>query len=297
MKKKLKIFAICLFLLVLTSCGIRRNTKETGIVPISAEEFLKSIEEEKNILVFMYSEKSELYDGKQQELKNLSDKLNTNIYVMDPYHINVDKEMDITVRLMMSLEEDIYYVIQEGKIVYSDKYSNYTDTYLALEKYEFNDEIELKKAEETKEDIEEAKKQYDEGNIYEANQHLSKVWSSKEARDFYYNHKEFFILHYWERYQYKKNDSENFNYIGINTFTANSKFDKIVVEGKNGSFEKPNFYSIGEEYYYRVKNKTILVGKTEDKLEEKYTIKYIDKQQLVLLDIKTSEEIYYVRRD
>lgn len=274
------------------------NKKEYKIIDISGEEFINNIEEGKSFLVFMYSDNSTIYNEKLDEVKRIAETSGINIYHLDRYRLDVRSEATLDHTYSLALEENVYIAIQNGKIETPKAFSNYRETMIELEQYTFNDELILSSEEANEENIKEGEKYYNEGNIYLANQYFSKAWSSAKARDFVAKHNEFNILHYWERYEIINNEKNEYKYIGINTFTADSKFGKIVVENKkNEEFLKPGFYEADEKNFYKVQNNKIYVGKTEDKLEEKFKIKYLDKTQLVIEEIKTGKEYQYARRD
>ena len=295
MKKKFKSILLLILLLILTSCTTKRV--EYKIIPISGAELINSMEEGNNFLVFMYTDNSTIPREKLEEIKRLKDTLNTDIYHIDPYHIDIESEIEFDLYYMIGLSSDKYIVVQDGKIAAIEYYTDFNKAYKELNTYKYNGSIKYNSEADNEANIAEAEKYYNEGNIFMANQFLSKAWSSEKAREFVDNHQEFLFLHYWEKYEYTGSNSENLKYTGINPFTADSQFGKIVVESKATEFQKPDFYENQNKYYYKIQDMIIYVGTKEDKLNDKYEITYIDKEHLIVKNMKTNVETHYTRRD
>lgn len=294
MKKKIKLLIILFIFLLLGGCG---EKKEYQIIDISASELISNMREGKTLIVFSYYDHSLKSEQMQKDLQRIADSLQSDIYHLDQYHIDTDGGSILTNEFNTAIQDNYFsvYVGTEEKL--HDNYTSIKQALEVLNDYQSSKDIKLQDSSENKKHLEEAKQYFNEGNIYKANELLSKAWSSKEVRDYYNDNKEFLILHAWERYKSLYNSADHFIYTSINTFTGSSSYLKKTVKSNSAEFEKPDYYDFDSKFYYLVKDKKIFIGKDEDNLKEKYTIKYLDYDRLVIEDIENKEKIEYIRRD
>ena len=293
MKKKLKILLLLIMFLLISGC----NNKEYRIIHISAEDLINNINKGKTMIIFEYADNSINSKQMREDMQSIANDLRSDIYHLDNYHLDVEFGSILQNEHGISIDDNYFLLIDGNKIVLDEEYTNKIEVTRKLNNYQSSKDIELSSIDHSTYNINKAKEYFEEGNIYQANEYLSKAWSNEEAREFYYNNKEFNILHIWERYKTINNQADQFEYTQVNTFTGDSMYFKKTVKGKSGEFEKPNSRDRDNEYYYKVINKKIYTGLKEDKLSEKFEIVFINFDRLVLKDIKTNERIEYIRRD
>lgn len=294
MKKKLKIILMLLLFLFISGCN---NNKEYKIINISAEDLINNMEHGKTMIVVCYADDVINSKTMRNELQNIANDIRSDIYRLDYYHIDMDFGYLLKYQYGFSADDNYYYVLEGTEVKVDEYYTNSVEAVRKLNEYQSSKDIELSQGSKIDKYLEQAEKYYAEGDLFKANEYISKGWSSEKARNYYNEHDEYKILHLWERYKTLNNSSDEFEYTQINTFTGESIYYKKTVKGESKTFEKPHSHDYDNKYYYKVLDKKIYTGTKADKLTPRFEIVFVNNERLVLNDLKTKERIEYIRRD
>ncbi len=278
MKKKFVLLILFVFILFLSSC----DKKEYGLRELSAVEFSnffyneeKTIEEE-SIVYALYSSTSE--DGEKflEDLEKVARRTKSLIYYIDYDHL------DFMTAFMLEEKapgENYYSVIQDGKELISEVYSDYDTLYKDINGKQFYPNINFSTQEYIDEQMDKAKEEFDKGRYTVSLNYLNLIWNNKEAKDFYNNHDEFNLIHYWEGYIPTGTD-DDIHYFGFSIgyfFNTLTIYDKM---GKMEGFEEP---TEGKMYYYYVKDDYFYISEKEDgEYKKGYRIVSYTKDKLVV---------------
>ena len=278
MKKKLFILIICIFGIFLSSC----KKKEYGLIEISAYEFNNYLynedrdRESVNIVYAVYSSSSKDAEQFLDDLEKVARRTKTLIYYLDYEHL------DFLTSFMLeeSAPGDNYYcVIQDGQVIVFEEYKDYDTLYKNINGKQYYPDIEFASQEYIDEQMEKAKEEFDKGRYTGSLNFLNLIWNVKEAKDFYNDHNEFNLVHFWVGYIPTGND-EDIHYFGLsvgfffNTLTIYDKLDKV--EG----FKEP---TDGKMYYYYVKDGYFYISEKEDgEYKKSYKIVSLTKDKLIV---------------
>ena len=276
--KKILILFLCIICFSLTSC--KKN--EYGLVELSSVEFNNYyyvddvVREDVNIVLAIYNSASENGEQFLNDLDKVARRTKTLIYYIDYDHLDF-----VTAFVMDELApgENSYLVIQDGVTIYSELYSDYDTMYKNINGKKLYPDLELSSDEYVDEQLDNAKKALDEGKYTTAYDYLNLIWNRQEAKDFFNDHNEFNLIHYWEGY-IPTGNGEKIHYFALsigfffNTLTVYDKLDNT--EG----FKVP---TDGKMYYYYVKDGYFYISEKEDgEYKKSYKIVSLTKDKLVV---------------
>ena len=290
MKKKFIVVIILCLCLLLSSC----KKEEYGVIELSGgelTEFLHRDEEPSYSIVFaLYAPDTDDNGNKfKEDLEKVARRTKTLIYLVDYDHIDFMSAFLID---EIAPNKNCYFVYQDGQQIVSEEYSDYDTLYKNLNGKKFYPDIEFNSDEYIEEALDNAEKSYDDGYITSSLNYLYLIWNTKEAKEFYEDHENFKLIHFWEGY-IPTGDSENMHYFGLefgfffNTVTIYDKMDKV--EG----FEKPD---VGKMYFYYYKDGYLYLSETEDGEYKKssYKIESFTKDRIYVKVKDITLGMYYV---
>ena len=244
MKRIKYFFVLIILLLFLTSC----EKKEYGLIEL---EFVNSFysEDGKGNLSVTFAVISYQNDNTEQFLEDLDKVARRSkelIYYIDFDHIDFMSSMFLE---NFFSQDNCYHVFQNNVHLVSSVYSDYDTLYKELNGKRYYPRIVKLSQEYINEQMEIAKKNYEEGYLSSSIAALYNIWSSKEAKDFYNSHDDYKLIHYWGGY-IPTDDSKKLHYFG---FEVGFFYDTFVVyeaEGDISGFEVPT-EGIFYDYYYK----------------------------------------------
>lgn len=297
MKKALKITVILLFLLILCSCG---EKKEYHTIEITGEELVNNIfsEDDKNIVYAFYNSKEKNYEKYIEDLNKVSKAAMIDIYYVDISHLDAGSSIIMLTMNSLIADSNSYYAYINKKITVASAYSDYSTMYNDLKNIGYSSNVETLSDNEKKDNLEEAKKLYDEGKIAESLNLINKSWTLKEAKEFYNNSKYYNILSSWERYEFLDKKLEKIAYINIDFLPSSSELYQITKKGKyNSDFTKPMPFEGYDNLHYYIKDDIIYTSTKENgKYKETYKIEYLSDDYMTLYEYKNQKEYDYILR-
>ena len=296
MKKKIIISTLIIALSLLACLFIYQNkdNNKYGLIELTGQELLDVFieKEDASITFALYNERDVQAKDFYNNLEKTSHQAHQNIYYVNTTHSTFEFQEIMNTLTKRDAQILSYYVIQDGKILLSNTYSNFNAMFKDLNGKKYNTKIEKMPKEEKLDYIEKAKKAYAEGDIALAHNYLSNSWDLEEAKlewkaNPYYN-----IIGNWEQFEVQK-DGKNTRYVNVFFTTYASQMymvDSIVaIEG----FEPPSFDNY-TGYDIQIKDNYIYTkNEKNNKYQKKYEIIKIGDYSLELSDGKNTYKFQY----
>jgi len=286
MKKILFLIILTFLIIVIPGC----KNEEYKLIELSGTEFVNNFfaedieDEDINVVFAVYSNRNENTEQFLEDLDKVARLTKEYIFCVDFDHTSVFDELFFEDYYQGN---NIYVVIQNGKTIVSEEYTDYTTMFKKLNGKKYDYDIKYNSQEYIDEQIKIAQEEYDKGRISTSLSSLYSIWNSKEAKEFYETHAYYKLIHHWEG-SIPTKDSELYHMFAFNvgsffnTVTIIDKLDKAV------GFEKPED---GDLYFYYIKDGYFYLSETEDgEYKKSYKINKYNDQNL-FLEIKKDLEI------
>lgn len=284
MKKRLiTIFIILLALIIITIIILPKDKKEYHLIELTGTELVQTILQDNTSITFaLYNDRDIQAEQFREDLEKTVKQAKENIYYVNTNFVSIEFDEIISSVTGAEVNKQSYFVIQNGKIVLQNTYSNFKKMFKDLNGKKYATKIKEISKEEKLKKLEEAKTQYKEGNIAKAFNTLCEAWSLKEAKEEYKNNPFYQILGSWESYEQVEN-KENTKYTNFYFMNYASELYIATKEDKIEGFEKPTVDEY-KTYEVLVKDDYVYIKNKKNKYEKKYEIIAISQYTLTLQD-------------
>ena len=284
MKKKLIItLIIALALIIITIIILPKDKKEYHLIELTGTELVQTILQDNTSITFaLYNDRDIQAEQFREDLEKTVKQAKENIYYVNTNFVSIEFDEIISSVTGVEVDKQSYFVIQNGKIVLQNTYSNFKKMLKDLNGKKYATKIKEISKEEKLKKLEEAKTQYKEGNIAKAFNALCEAWSLKEAKEEYKNNPFYQILGSWESYEQVEN-KENTKYTNFYFMNYASELYIATKEDKIEGFEKPTVDEY-KTYEVLVKDDYVYIKNKKNKYEKKYEIIAISQYTLTLQD-------------
>lgn len=296
MKKKIIIATLIIVLFLLACLFIYQNkdNNKYGLIELTGQELLQVFidKEDASITFALYNERDVQAKDFYKDLEETAHQAHQNIYYVNSAHSTFEFQEIMNTLTKRDANVLSYYVIQDGKLILSNTYSNYKTMFKDLNGKKYNTKIERLSKEEKLDYIEKAKKAYEEGDIALAHNYLSNSWDTEEAKAEWQTKPYYKIIGNWEQFEVQK-DGKNTRYVNAFFTTYASQMyivDSIVaIEG----FEPPSFENY-TGYDIQIKDNYIYTkNEKNNKYQKKYEIIKIGDYSLELSDGNQTYKFQY----
>ena len=284
MKKRLIIsLIIALALIIITIIILPKDKKEYHLIELTGTELVQTILQDNTSITFaLYNDRDMQAEQFREDLEKIVKQAKENIYYVNTNFVSIEFDEIISSVTGVEVDKQSYFVIQNGKIVLQNTYSNFKKMFKDLNGKKYTTKIKEISKEEKLKKLEEAKRQYKEGNIAKAFNDLCEAWTLKEAKEEYKNNPFYQILGSWESYEQVEN-KENTKYTNFYFMNYASELYIATKEDKIEGFEKPTVDEY-KTYEVLIKDDYVYIKNKKNKYEKKYEIIAISQYTLTLQD-------------
>ena len=284
MKKRLIIsLIIALALIIITIIILPKDKKEYHLIELTGTELVQTILQDNTSITFaLYNDRDMQAEQFREDLEKTVKQTKENIYYVNTNFVSIEFDEIISSVTGVEVDKQSYFVIQNGKIVLQNTYSNFKKMFKDLNGKKYTTKIKEISKEEKLKKLEEAKRQYKEGNIAKAFNDLCEAWTLKEAKEEYKNNPFYQILGSWESYEQVEN-KENTKYTNFYFMNYASELYIATKEDKIEGFEKPTVDEY-KTYEVLIKDDYVYIKNKKNKYEKKYEIIAISQYTLTLQD-------------
>ena len=298
MKKIFKLFIILIFPILLCSCNNNENL-EGKLVEISAIELTNNFYEKdcKDMIFATVNEHKKGYQQFLKDLEKLAKETNRTIYFTYYQHIDTESALLIFNTYDAYFSDNAYHVMEDDKLIITELYTNYDTMKTKLSNKRYYEKLDMQSEKEIQNNLEEAKKAYDKGNIAISFDYINRIWDEPDAKSFYDSHKYLGLIKAWEHFTVTEDKKTRISYRSLLFYhNSNYYFETLVKEYYEG-FTKPNDLSVYDKVYYYVKDDIIYTSDKENgTYKERYKIISIEKTQLKVFDYKYKKDYIFTRR-
>ena len=296
MKKKIIIATIILVAFLLACLFIYQNkdNDKYQLIELTGQELLQVFidDEEASITFALYNERDVQAEDFYNDLEQVVTQAHQDIYYVNTSHVTFEFEEIINTLTGSTTDILSYYVIQDGKVLLSNTYSNFNTMYKELNGKKYDTKVEKMSKEEKLEYIDKAHEAYFEGDIASAHNYLSNAWDIKEAKDEWNNHPYYQIIGNWEQFEVQE-DGKTTRYINFFFTTFASQMYTMDTVTEIEGFTAPSF-DLYEAHDIQIKDNYIYIkNKKNDKYEKKYERITISKYAFQITDGKTTYKFQY----
>ena len=276
MKKSIKVLLIITLSLLLFGCKSKEGYR---LIEITGNELVESLENNDQIIYATINLNTKEGQNFKRDLERIAKEHHTDIYYVDSIRLNFWDDETLYVKTNIDTRKNYYYYT--GKNAWSKEYKDYQDINENIYGYKSNKISKSVSDKEKNDYFTKAKTSYNEGNIAESYDYLTKCWTLKEAKDFYDNNKYFKLINEWE---YKSQNNKNITIKKLAIFDVSSLLFYYEYSGKLSEYTEPkaNDYDANN---YKVKDDIIYVEENE-KYIPKYKIISLEEDEMILEENK-----------
>ncbi len=298
MIRKAKILIIFTIMLLLCSCGAK---KEYKVVELTGEELINNLlaQNEKRFIFAFVNKESDNYDVFMKNLTNVSNSTKNNIYYIESDYIDTESALFLYNFDLFDFDNNSYYTFDGKSFDVAEKYVDLSSMYSNLKSFSSKGDIGKISSTQKEEYLKEARQYYEDGQIAMSFDKLNMAWDTEEAKEFYKNSKNYMVLRSWENYEYKLGDKEDkaiytswIFYHGVNFYSVATKEGEYNHNFRNDEFYDDDF----KDVYYKVIDDVIYTNDTEEgNYKKTYEILDLTEKSMKLKEIKTKKEFVLER--
>lgn len=297
MKKLIKLLIILFIPIILCSCEEPNN--EGKLIEISAIELTRNFfgDNSKDFVFAIINEHKEGYKKFEEDLKKLVKETNRTIYYT--YYQNIDTESALFIFNVYDayFTSNAYHIVKDNDLILTELYTTYDKMKSdILENYVY-EEIKYQSEKEIKDNLKNAKKEYEKGNISISFNYLNKIWDTKEAKEYYEQNQYLGLIKSWSHFTITDDKKPRITYRSLLFYHDSKVFYEALIKEYYESFEEPTSLDVYEPVYYYVKNDIIYTSDKENgTYKERFKIKEITKLKVHLFDYKYKKDFIYDRK-
>ncbi len=297
MKKKIKYIILLLLIpFLLCSCGAR---KEYNLIELSAKELVENMlgDNPQSFVFALVNDNKTNYQEYMEALKKVPKIAKMNVYYVEYNHIDRASADSLYGFYEVDFSQNGYYVVIDKKLELEGVFSSYSELLMDLKIHSYKSNIKRTEENIITETLEQAKKEYDEGNIAISINTLNQIWNTKEAKQFYEEHPYYNIISSWEHFIYKGKNDETIVYRSMLFYHNEQAFSEIAVTEKREGFKKPTNITDYKEQYFKIKEDILYSASSlNNEYKERFKIIEVNKNVLHIKDLQNNKEYKYSRR-